>query len=445
MSFAAAPAAAQKLSISTVQIDEAPDAQPIWKSVLWVLFLVLLNYVLTDFFALWYLNRDVISWWQRGARNKVYNRYMSIWLVLSDVRGSVLISSLMKVFYSPNTPLTFSQMDFMRSKLFPLRRFVDPQTKKQGGLLTPDHLCNSVLLYSNDGDDAFDAWIQKAQPARTTGKRCAQFGCLSPGDFALTFESTKVDGGLYDYTPNRLKGDYSNYYGVYPGQTVAAFEDWKGCLQAWANGGLEKQLNKTLRDQNKSVWMWSFDTTQQLWVLKDTKQVNDLSLWQDVEAQPDNVFARSGIDFRSPLVVAFVNQKAYVEGVTYQFDAQAFLALLAPQGGSVAGGWVGMLNRFGSTSASDDLSRLCFYSIDLDTRIGDKPPCSTAQNITGAAATTLGSGSVFTYMAWHQTKALGEAGFFGRRLGIVGFVIAACASMAGMKITKAAQACSAAG
>ena len=78
--------------------------------------------------------------------------------------------------------------------------------------------------------------------------------------------------------------------------------------------------------------------------------------------------------------------------------------------------------------------------VDLDTRIGDAPPCSTAQNIAGAAATTGGSGLVFSYMAWHQTKAPSEAGYLGRRLGAVGLV-QACASMAGMKITKAAQAC----
>lgn len=85
----------------------------------------------------------------------------------------------------------------------------------------------------------------------------------------------------------------------------------------------------------------------------------------------------------------------------------------------------------------DYASRLAVWAafvmepVDLDTRIGDTPPCSTAQNIAGAAATTGGSGLVFSYMAWHQTKAPSEAGYLGRRLGVVGLVVAACASMAG--------------
>jgi hypothetical protein len=295
------------------------------------------------------------------------------------------------------------------------------------------------LLFTNDGDQAFDTWMAKAQPKRATGKRCVD--CIGSEDFDLTFKETPFQKfgseTLYDYTPVGLTGDYSGYYGVYPGQNPSSFIHWKGCIQAWANGGLDKIVPQDKRNQNTSFWMWSLDEEQHLWALKDTKQANDESLWWNIEAQPDNVFARSGITFLSPLVIGFVSQKASFQGVTYEFDPQAFTALLGNQGGSLAGGWVGMLNKFGETKSSDDLSRLCFDAVDLDKRIGDVPPCSTVLNVTGAAALTGGSGLMITYMAWHGAK---EATAFGRA-GIVGSVVALCAAIAALKIAGAAETC----
>jgi hypothetical protein len=380
------------MNISGIKIH-VPDApRPFWLTALLAFLAILVVFAIQSVFTLWYLNRDVISWWQQGAKLKSYNRFMSIWLVLAQGQGSKVLSAILRIFYSPSASLTTGQTVFMRQKLLVLRRYIDPKTQKQMGILTPSQLCDSILLYTDDQDDAFDAWL-KAHPARKTGPRLQKVA-----DFDLVFDkaATTTSGGVTftDFTGKAqpLKTGGTDY-GVYPG---IDFNDWMGCIQAWANGGLTaKQV------PGKSFYMWTLNTGfvedagADMFVLKDVNNVNDQSAWWDTTAQPDNVFARYGILFNSPLVIAFVNQKAYFSGVTYEFDAQAFSNLVgANKSGANPGGWVALLKGFGDKS-DDAFQNLCFRSVDMRaSSLPPGPPCNLALNIGAAVGTALGTGAL---------------------------------------------------
>ena len=445
----------QRLNISHIQIDEPPEERPLWLTVLWLFVVTSLTYYLQKLFLIWFLNRSLISWWQKGAKLKKYNRYMSIWLVLSDREGALGLSFLLKTFYSPNTTLSTSQMTFMREKLFPLRRFVDPVSKEQLGLLTPDHLCDSILLHEDDQDDAFDAWLKIATPPRKVSKRCSDAACLPSNDYDLTFNSFDDvpigDKTYQDFTGKArpLKAAPSSsvntdVFGVYPGRKASSFEDWKGCIQAWANGGLS-----STRTSNGSYYMWG--QSGDMLALQDVNNLNDPSAWDskawwDVKKQPDNILARSGIHFLSPLVTAFVNQKAFIDKVEYPLDADAFVALLGGRrAGNLAGGWVGLLQVVGETKAPDDVMRMCFLSVDLQSSSSPNgPPCRSTLNIIGSTTGSAVSGFLATYMTYPSALKAGEVLTTKQsllRLGPVGIVAAACLSMTGLSVSSAISSC----
>lgn len=434
--MASEPLAGSDVKISRIVLD-APEADmPIWLYLSLLILGLFASYLLQNFLILWLLNRSVISWWQRGATAKKYNRYMSIWLVLAaSSQGSRILSFLFRTFYAPNASLSQGQMIFMRQKLLPLRRFTDPSTKKQAGLLTPDHLCNSLLLFSDDGDDAFDAWLAAAKPPRKVGKRCVD--CSIPETFYLTFTKPPEPTGQpfqWDYNqPNTLK-DAPTMYGVYP--DPSSIDDWKGCIQAWMNGGLSSKGTK-----KGSYWVWEADPSMQYLVDRNGK--NDDSAWWDVKSQPDNVFARCGIRFDSPLIVGFVNQKYYFKNVSYAFSAQAFSNLLGDAiRGAAAGGWVGFLVGLGDSSY-DAYQSMCFDSIDIESAGGNRPPCNKGLNQWGAGVTSAGLGAAFTAGVIPKS---GNVFNFADRASVksaVGFwgVLAASAAMLFMHVTEAKDSC----
>ena len=433
------------MNISGIKIH-VPDApRPFWLTAILAFLAILAVFAIQSAFTLWYLNRDVIAWWQKGAALKTYNRYMSIWLVLSQGQGSVILTAILRIFYSPSAPLTTGQMVFMRQKLLVLRRYVDPKTQMQKGILTPSQLCDSILLYTDDQDDAFDAWL-KAHPSRKTGPRLHRVT-----DFDLAFDAptnTNPDGVTFtDYTGHAqpLKKGGTDY-GVFPGIDPNNFANWKGCIQAWANGGLMAK-----RGDRKSFYMWTFNTGfvedagADMLVLKDVNNVNDESAWWDATSQPDNVFARYGILFNSPLIIAFINQKAYFSGVNYHFDAQAFNNLVgAAKSGDDAGGWVGLLKGFGDKS-EDEFQSLCFRSVDMRaSSLPPGPPCNTALNVGAAVATAIGSGALFMGGALPEGAVAGveeTAGMVLKRWSPFAAVTMAVVALSTMSFMKASQSC----
>jgi len=83
-------------------------------SVLLAFLTILALFALQRLFVLWFINRDLIAWWQKGAALKKYNRYMSIWLVLSQVQGTDVLSFILKIFYSPSANLTVGSQVVVR-------------------------------------------------------------------------------------------------------------------------------------------------------------------------------------------------------------------------------------------------------------------------------------------------------------------------------------------
>ena len=434
--MASGPLAGSDVKISRIVLDAPESDMPLWLYLSLLILGLFASYLLQNFLSLWLLNRSVISWWQRGATAKKYNRYMSIWLVLAaSSQGSRILSFLFRIFYAPNANLSRGQMIFLRQKLLPLRRFTDPSTKKQAGLLTPDHLCNSLLLFSDDGDDAFDAWLAATKPPRKVGKRCVD--CSLSDSFYLTFKKPQdPTQQWWDYNqPEPLAGE-ANTYGVYP--EPSSIDDWKGCIQAWMNGGLGSTQTK-----GGSYWVWEADSSMEYLVDKNNK--NDDSAWWDVKSQPDNVFARCGIRFDSPLIVGFVNQKYYFKNVSYPFSAQAFSNLLgAAVRGAAAGGWVGFLVGLGDSSY-DAYQSMCFDSIDIESAGGNQPPCNKVANQWGAGLTSAGLGAAFTAGVIPKSGISDVINFADRAhvKSAVGFwgVLAASAAMLFMQVSEAKDSC----
>jgi hypothetical protein len=454
-----APALPPGLQISRIRLHLPQPQRPLWASVLLLFLWALLLAVGTTLFSLWFGNRELIAWWHDGSLGKPYNRYMSIWLVLSQGTGGITaLLQLLQLFYARNSRLTDAQAAFMRQKLLPLRRRMadvpkpDDKTKlerRQVGILTPDQLCDSILLFADDKDDAFDAWLQKAVPKRKAGLRAdkddpTRAYLLS---FAEAPQKSKDGEPYWDYTGQEqpLEGEGADVFGVYPQYKASGFVDWRGCIQSWANGGLK------FSGTRKSYWVWMRSGGQgapgaDMLVLKDLNGVNDESLWWDVAAQPDNVLARYGIPMQSPLVIAFVNQTAYFDKVYYDIDATAFSNLVgATRSGSSAGGWVGLLNGFSDSNSSDDFQNQIFKDVDSNRSLTPDGPCQKGLKIAAAVSTGLFATITASFFAYPKAEAVERALAAGEsRLSIYkvfgGALIASLLGV-GLSVFQAAQSC----
>lgn len=447
--------------ISRISLHVPETQRPLWATALLLFLGFLVLFVATSLFNLWVANRELIAWWYQGSKNQPYHRYMSIWLVLAQsAQGLTALLLLLQVFYSRNTTLTTAQANFMRQKLFPLRRRTDAKAE-QVGILTPDQLCDSVLLYADDQDLAFDAWLETASPKRRAGTRRDKD---DPAKSApLTFEaiqpSTTAQGLSYwDYTGHAqpLKGEAAaEVFGVFPSYRVAGFVDWRGCIQSWANGGLARARAEgasSFAAPLRSHWVWMQNggppgaPGADMLVLKDLLGQEDESAWWDIEAQPDNFLARYGVRMNSPLVIAFVNQKAYFEGVSYDIDATAFSNLVgANESGSSAGGWVGLLKGFSDEKTSDDFQNLVFRSVDLNASTAPPIPCNVGFNMAIAGSSSFFSGALASLLmlpsdAARAALAAGESGVFGVWGGFAAAVALVAVSV-GLTLGQAANSC----
>ena len=456
-----APAPPPGLQISRIRLHLPQPQRPLWAWVLLLFLWALLLAVGTTLFSLWFGNRELIAWWHDGSLGKPYNRYMSIWLVLSQGNGGITaLLQLLQLFYSRNSRLTDAQAAFVRQKLLPLRRRTadvpkpDDKTKlerRQVGILTPDQLCDSILLFTDDKDDAFDAWLQKAVPKRKAGLRADKDDPTRA--YLLSFsqegaqKTTKDNEPYWDYTglEQHLEGEGADVFGVYPQYKSSGFVDWRGCIQSWANGGLR------FSGKRKSYWVWMRSGGRgapgaDMLVLKDLNGVNDESLWWDIAAQPDNVLARYGIPMESPLVIAFVNQTAYFDKVYYDIDATAFSNLVgATRSGSSAGGWVGLLNGFSDNDSSDDFQNQIFKDVDSNRSLTPEGPCQKGLNVAAAVGTGAFATIIASFFAYPKAEAIERALAAGAsRLSIYATFGGALVSSllgVGLGVFEAAQSC----
>lgn len=330
------------------------------------LVIALVIYLSLQFLQIRLTNRLAYDWW-RTNDGATYSKYFSLTLTYSLYEGSSLLYGLLSLFLPATNRLNQAAVAFLTGNLLShmrLPRQPDATDKTtQMGILTPKQLCQTILLHKGDGDESFNAWL-KAHPSRMQGE-------VGPLDatFELTFPP-QPDNLTKDYTGTAqsfvIKGN--NYFGVYP--RAGDYESWRGCLQAWANGGLDKgKVNFVWQQsaQNKSIYVL---------VPKDGVSIDKdaAAAWYD---QPDNVFGRYGISMKSPLITFYTTGKAFLDGVPGNLvDGPALENLIGLNfSPSDAGGWLGFINGRGGHAGVDEYYNELYKSVDFSPAL-PKPECN---------------------------------------------------------------------
>jgi hypothetical protein len=350
----ASPPAADIVQPDQIRISIAPAKRSFTAtaSTLAVWFLVV--YLVSQLVFVYVNHIPTFSWWRKGDPDKSFSHIMSIWGVMMWMNGSYLLYYTLMLFSPGPTRLTDAQIQFMVGKLFPFQTWTDDKGVPRG-ILTPHQLCKTILLTTKDPqpDSRFVAWMAKHQHTRTEASIQDQDPTL-----ALSFDPASQIGGLWDYSnPKKLK---NGTYGVYP--LAASRPDWMGCIQAWANGGIEK---------TDKLFYWQQDGGTGIWTLAVASgQTAKSDKWFDVDNQPDNVFARYNIAYDNPLIVSFVNGAFNFPGMGMKPDAVALQNLIWAESG-LAGGWIGFIKGLGPEASSDDIHNILYTSVKF-------PPDHTA-------------------------------------------------------------------
>lgn len=300
--------------------------------------------------------RELFSWWKANG-GRQYSNFVSIFLLLNSVQGSALLGWIVELFRPTESLLNKSSTIFVTGHLLRFVRSADPaDPSKQSGILTPKQLCQTTLLHKDDGDQLFSDWLKK-----NTDKRVQGDTPLDPNYF-LTFSGSTAWSGsgqeglsFLGYQTYAKKG--GNKYGIYPDPNDLA--SWKGCLQAWANGGLEKT-------DLKYVWIQDQDN-KGFYTLQPVTGDASPKDWFDKVAQPDNFLGRYGILPTSPLVTFFANGKAYINGQSYGVDANLLKNLVGANFSSDdAGGWLGFLRGQKESTGADEFYNELYSAVDTD-------------------------------------------------------------------------------
>ena len=374
------PTPDRTLSTDSISIKLPSPKWSFTTTVIVMIFWGLVIYLVAQTAMLYLDNPAIIKWWQDGTGvDKTYNQHFSIWLTLCAGQRSLLLYGVMSLFLPQTVQMTIAQKIFITGTLFKSIRYV--QNGLQYGIMLPKHLCETVLLSYNDKDDKFNAWYDANKATRIA----------DPGDpnnplYYLKFTSSQVPQGknpgvtLTTYKPIYID-DKTPKYGIYPSPQRLNVEDWKGCIQAWMNGGLGSSEQK---------WAWGPSKDPNLSILlpmtygDDVNGSANLTHWFDIEKQPDNVFARYGLKATSPLILYWVNQKSSYDSL--QVDTTAFQNLIY---GSPAGGWIGFLSGMGQAASADNFQDECFAEANTQQVTPPPPSCSPSAKWGGAA---LGGG-----------------------------------------------------
>lgn len=357
-----------------LKISIAPAKSSVSATVFTVGVWFLVVYLVSQLSFVYVNHMPTFSWWRKGAPpGNSFSNIMSIWGVMMWMNGSYLLYITLMLFSPGPTRLTDAQMQFIVGKLFPFQTWTDDKNVPRG-ILTPYQLCKTILLTTKDPqpDPRFVAWMTKHANTRTEASIEAQDPTL-----ALSFTDSVVGAGMTDYTPTKLPK--TGKYGVYP--LAANRADWMGCIQAWANGGLEA---------TSKLFYWGKDND--IWTLVVAEgQTAKSDKWFDVDSQPDNVFARYMIAYDNPLIISFVNGAFNFPGMGMKPDAVALQNLIWAESG-LAGGWIGFIKGLGPDVSSDDIHNILYTSVKF-------PPERTAPGcgknkwqtaIPGAVATGAG-------------------------------------------------------
>ena len=368
--------------IQSIQVNLPTSKTSFTGKVLLVLFWGVTTYLICQLLIIYAENQGIIKWWQQGTGpGKNYNQYFNIWTTLCQKQGSTLLYYIMLLCVPFETHMSAAQVDFVTSVLFRFLRFTDASVQR--GIMIPRHLTESILLSYSDGDVPFQKWFDAHKttriltPDNPNDPSTAMKSIIPVSQITINGNTTAF---IYKWAPPEYDPQKhtlsSGKIGIYPVYTDR--ESWKCCIQYWLNG------------ENDVNWVWaaseSAPGSAPMMVIQPKTSSITLNEWWDVDKHPDNIFARYGINYSSPLIIYFANGFFQDKNLKVPTDALKDLV----NGNNGAGGWVGYLKGQGGSASLDDLKQV----IDTDVNFKMGPPLAPCQG-TPVTGSLLAAGGTF--------------------------------------------------
>jgi hypothetical protein len=305
-----------------------------------IMMALIITYII-QYITILNLYKPLFQWWSDNGGKKYYKFFNM--MTVATAKQNTIMYYINGLRGGPLNKINITQLQFLIGRIFPFMRFLD-ENKQQEGILTPKSICETVLLSPNDGDQMFDNWFRNA--TRGADDMSIKEGANLVYTKSGPIHSDIVPGNtyyVYTFTPNT--GDESKVSGIYP-KSPRDTKNWTGLILEWLgpNWGVAPDATKTIdqfvpltAEPDYTVWM------------------------KDGKGRGDNFLARYGIYPDSPLVTYFCNGRYSTQGM--KIDSTAFINLIAPQGASIAGGWIGYVNGLGDEN-NDTLSQILFSKVD---------------------------------------------------------------------------------
>jgi hypothetical protein len=325
------------------------------------MFLAIIAYFLSIYLIFIIQHKAIFNWWNStGGKN--YSKQLSISsLLLSN--DNVILYYIINLFSSVPVinSLKIDQIRFLLP-LLSKQRFIDPVTNMQQGILTAKALCENILLSPADGDIRFNSWYKDSNKDMAS-------------EFTYTSEDKTVDSIVYTiYT--QIVDKNTKKFGVYP--SSGNYDGWKCLISQWLgpNWGWTKSS-----DASTSYFGFKYYGT-------DKPKSQWFDKFYDGYARPDNILARYGIKYQSPLILSFCNDAYSYNGIV--LDVAAFKHLIG-EGiyGNEAGGWMGyVLGMGGNTDEFEN-----YYSTEENISFPSPPACDKMSLAENVGSSILAGGS----------------------------------------------------
>jgi hypothetical protein len=352
-----------------------------------------------------------------------YTKYFNIHAFVHNNKGWPSFLCAQYLFGSPDIILTEASYRFLELYIVSrcLRR---DKNGAQLGIVTKKHLCRSILLLPDEGDDAFDAWYKSGQERRNEDEHAGGSLMLIDAKYPAKFQRMKCGDGVPTCGKgcNKCAPDYKNddrgletccyvYFrlqatekngtpavdahgreltGLWPLQNDT--QGWMGIVLDWLNFD---NNGMRLPSQGEQDWIIvtesntgpdGGDMNYPYFRGDAAHQATSLDNWHQ---RADNFIARMGMTPLSPMVLFFINNKYSHRKV--KGDVAAFRNLVhAPE--TSTGGWVGFClgmqtpEQAQQTMSSDMMMSFCWSDLDVK-QPNTMPACPDPPSI----GSTIGS------------------------------------------------------
>ncbi len=244
----------------------------------------------------------VIDWWRTNNGDKY--TFFNIYIFLMAFESNLFYMFYSQLFQSHISLITNDHMAFIIN--FCVSKMKVKEQGKYKGICLPRNVCESIKMTADD-DSRFASWV---------------------------IANNKDEKQIATYDKDGKQSDEGNK-GIYPHPTD--FDGWAAKFSEWTSprGSSAKQWGP----QNKSAGsLKKFPYNDDM---KPDDKKTIFSNWNDIDAHPDNMFARYQIPVDCPLIIGFANGAYNDPRTGLLFDTSACTVLLGGITQYTPGGWLG--------------------------------------------------------------------------------------------------------